>query len=149
MAELTHLLIKGVHLLMNIKVGSEDHILQDSTDVKICVCVCVCVCLHVHTHIIDRWPFAKRQTRIIWVLDYQATLFSSLYVLILLGSLQWVWYHLKTQKCKKTNSHFVFNPILFNLFLLARNIFYTHSTQAWNWLSQETCKSMELFSPGT
>ena len=63
MAEFTHLPRKGVHLLMNIKVGSEDHILQDSTDVKICVCVCVCV--YLHTHIIDRWPFAKRQTRII------------------------------------------------------------------------------------
>ena len=54
MAELTHLLIKGVHLLMNIKVGSEDHILQDSTDVKICVCVCVCVCVSARTHTYHR-----------------------------------------------------------------------------------------------
>ena len=50
MAEFTHLPRKGVHLLMNIKVGSEDHILQDSTDVKICVCVCVCVCVPTHTY---------------------------------------------------------------------------------------------------
>ena len=54
MAELTPLLIKGVHILMNIKVGSEDHILQDSTDVKICVCVCVCVCVSARTHTYHR-----------------------------------------------------------------------------------------------
>ena len=109
---------------------------------SLCVCVCVHKCIHRDDYLAEDKQGLSLSVG--WSGDI---LFFVRVSLVLLVFLQWVFYHLKTQKYKKADKHIDFNPVLFKKYmnLLTRNLVYVHSTQVWSWLSQEKCKSMELF----